>query len=1026
MGFDQDVAGVRLNAGWNVLLVKVHDQTGEWGFRVRLTASDGSPLAGVTFAGSREEAAEALKAKPAAAEFTGAVAGGAKQFYDGVAGKGGGQAARDLFHLGWLHYRRGFDSVADRKAENLLQKAAEAEPQNAVYRFHYAEAAAPPTELSVEKEENRQRSGREKAIEVDPTYAVAYRALASYYSSSLINLEKAEQLLRKALEVNADFWQARLDLAQVLERRGLVAPAAVETEKALASAKAAGVEEAARATAAQADKNGMGRDAAIAWREVLKLDARSNDVRRKVAELAARALDTEGAVAVLDEIAAWNQYDIGARARKAELYEGKGDWASAETALKDALKIAPEDDNLLQSLARVQAKAGREKDALVTMREALRVNPKLQALERYVEFLDPEAAPYEDDFKIDIASLVEKAKGYENKENDGWIVLLDQTVTKVNRDGTASNYTHMAAKILTDAGVKNFDTYWANAWQGEAFKWKVARVVKKDGSVVDAKTQSQYGMHQSDFPPLEHGDVVDVEYRRDEREQSVFGDYYGETMFFADSVPMLLSTWTLLTPAERTFYFHQRNMDVKAEESTRDEGKTRVYSWKREDIAKIKNEPLMPDAREIRPQVQVTTYKDWNEFAKWWGAMIRDQYIASDEMKEKVKELVLGKETRLEKVRAIYEFVCGDITYQAWPFGPHGYKPYTATAIYDKKEGDCKDKALLFNTMIKEIGVDGYMVLINASQFRSEEDLTLAQVGHFNHCIAYVPDTDGKGTPLWFDGTAEYASAMLPPTSDQGAKVVVVKPEGAEVMTIPKASPETFGISQKWKIAVHADGSATATCERTWLGDFAIGARQQFSVEGQRQQVLQQMFTPTLGKLKITDTKFDDLKDLSKPEAKFTVTFELEKFAKGSGDTVSLPTQFNDAQIAQMMQGIRMLVAAPKREQDLLLTTMAINFHDDVEYELPAGWTVVAAPEDASIDLPSVGFTSTAKADGTKLHLTRDVRLKGPRVKTTDYPAFRESAAKGFALLQQQWKVKKGDAVPAAEPADKPKDAGVK
>ena len=84
MGFDQDVVGVKLKTGWNVLLLKVHDQTGDWGLRVRLTAADGSPLSGATIASTRDEANEALKAKIEPADVTGPIAGGAKQFYDGV------------------------------------------------------------------------------------------------------------------------------------------------------------------------------------------------------------------------------------------------------------------------------------------------------------------------------------------------------------------------------------------------------------------------------------------------------------------------------------------------------------------------------------------------------------------------------------------------------------------------------------------------------------------------------------------------------------------------------------------------------------------------------------------------------------------------------------------------------------------------------------------------------------------------------------------------------------------------------
>ncbi len=1022
IGFDQDVAGVKIKAGWNVLLLKVHNQTGEWGFRARLTAADGSTLAGITFAGSRAEADEALKAKIEPADFAGAVAGGAKQFYDGVV-KSGGQTARDLFHLGYLHMRRRFDSFSDRQAENILQKAAESEPGNAVYRFHYAEAAAPPVEMIVEKEENKQRAGREKAIEIDPQYAVAYRALAGYYTTSLVNYERAEQLLRKALEVNPDFWQARLDLAGVLEHRGLKAAAGTERDKALSSAKAAGVEEAARATAAQTDKNGMGPDAANAWREVLKLDATGNDARRRVAELAAQALDPQGAVGVLDEIVRWNPYDTGARARKAEILEGAGDYPGAEAALRDALKVAPEDDGLLQALGRVQRKAGQDKEALATFNEALRVNPKLQALERYVEFLDPEAAPYEDDFHVDVAALVQKAKTYDNKENDGYVTLLDQTVTKVNPDGTQSNYVHMAAKVLTDAGVKEFKNYYAQSWGGESLKWKVARVIKNDAKATtsaDGKTtfdkvlDAKIDGNEAAFPPLEKGDVVDVEYRHDERRQSYFGDYFGEEQYFASNVPMLVSTWTLITPAGRTFYFHGHNMDDKPLVAMKDDGKTRVYTWRREDIAKIKDEPAMPGFREVAPKVQVTTYKDWNEFAKWWASMIKDQYVCSDEMRAKVKELTAGKESRMEKIRAIYDFVTGTITYRAWEFGPHGYQPYTATQIFEGKNGDCKDKALVFNTLLKEIGVEGYPVLLYADNSRDEDDLSLAMVGDFNHCIAYVPDTDGKGTGMFFDGTAEYASAYLPPMMDQGAKALIVKPDGAEIMQIPSGGAEKTGIVQKWHVTVHDDGSATAQLERTQRGDFAVMMRHMFSVEGQRPLRLQQLFAPVFGKLKISEQKFDDLKDLSKPEASFELKLEIDKFAKGSGDTLTLPADMSDLLIRQLTGMVGGMVSLKERERDLVTLTSGVGFHTEVDYELPAGWSVVASPTDSSFDLPAGGYSSKATADGTKLHLVRDLHLTGERVKPADYPAFRAAVNGGIENTKQQWKVKKGAAAPAA------------
>jgi len=54
--FDDDFDDVELRPGWNRLLLKVHNGNGEWGFLMRLTARDGTPLPGLRVdADSQEE-----------------------------------------------------------------------------------------------------------------------------------------------------------------------------------------------------------------------------------------------------------------------------------------------------------------------------------------------------------------------------------------------------------------------------------------------------------------------------------------------------------------------------------------------------------------------------------------------------------------------------------------------------------------------------------------------------------------------------------------------------------------------------------------------------------------------------------------------------------------------------------------------------------------------------------------------------------------------------------------------------------
>jgi tetratricopeptide (TPR) repeat protein len=1014
LDWDQDVVGVTLAAGWNALLLKVGDQTGGWAYRVRLTAPDGARLEGVTVAADAEEAKAALAAVPkTVTPFQGEVASGAKAFFEAALKSESNRGARDRFHLGFLHLRRHYDSIKDRAAERELKYAREKDPTNPILWWHYAEAAAPPIEMTVEKEENRQREARDKTVELDPKNALAWRALAAYYTDSLREPEKAEAAIRKALEVNPDWAEARLELARILEWRGLPVAAEKERDRVLEDAKTtAEIETAARAKAADLERRGLGDAATAAWKSVATLDGGDGAPLRRSAELLSNAAKREEALAALDRALKVNPYDTSAWARRADYLEGAGDLPGAEKALLAGLTVAPEDESLLQALGRVRWHAGRKDEALAAFREALRINPRLQTLERYLEILDPSAAPFEDDYRVEVEPLIAKAKDWANEENDPYVTLLDHTVTRVNVDGTSSTYGHYAAKVLTKAGQSRLRYYRAPAW-GSAVRWKVARLIKPDGSVVEARRDRGSSV---DFGMPEIGDVVDVEFRSDQREQSFFGDYFGTVEYLADQVPLLMSRYVLITPVERTFYTHQRNFDAKPEEGKTADGKWLIRTWTRLDAPKVTTEMSMPDPLEIYPQVQVSTFQDWNAFATWWWNLIRDQHILTDEMRAKVKELVKDKTTQAEKVRAIYDFVTGEITYQAWPAGIHGWKPYTATAILEKREGDCKDKAILFNTLLQAIDVKGYPVLIYADESRSEEDLTLPLINHFNHCIAYVPDVDGTGKEMWLDGTAQYGSIHLPPQMDRGAKVVVVRPEGAEVKTIPFGAPKDLGLDQKWDVTIDASGDAVVKGEITARGDIAVRIRRMFSVEGQRPLLLQEFLARTFGKVELVANDFDDLKDLSKPDVSFRVTAKVPSFAKAAGEARTLPTRFLEA------GGFQEFVSRPKREHDLLLSLMSLR--TTATYHLPEGWSVEAPPQDASLTTPQFSFTSKATVDGSTLTLAREIAFLASRVTKADYTKFREAVTKATSTASQTWKVKRAAGpAPAPTPAPAPAPA---
>ena len=138
----------------------------------------------------------------------------------------------------------------------------------------------------------------------------------------------------------------------------------------------------------------------------------------------------------------------------------------------------------------------------------------------------------------------------------------------------------------------------------------------------------------------------------------------------------------------------------------------KIYTWAFQNIPQIEVEPNMPPEAEINPIILVSTYQSWDEIYKWWQELAKDRMLADKAISEKVTQLIQGKKNKEEIIRAIYNYCAQDIRYVGIEYGQAGYQPHYAGEIFKNKYGDCKDKAILFITMLKSAGFSAYPVLI--------------------------------------------------------------------------------------------------------------------------------------------------------------------------------------------------------------------------------------------------------------------------------------------------------------------------
>ncbi|MBL4849908.1 MAG: DUF3857 domain-containing protein [Planctomycetes bacterium] len=999
---DQDSVGVVLQAGWTRLRLKVCDQTGAWAFRLRITAPDGS-AAGVrtaTLAEIPALAGGALSAAPGAcaidsgsiAQLTSRVASSPKDW-------------RAWFQLGVLHLNAGAHDATSHPDRLAFLKATALRPTDANLQVFLAETLGGGGEFSVNAEHNARRNALEKALRLDPEHVEARIALADYYLSELGQTDRAASYLKGTPKTSLRAQMAWVDVLRARGQRSLAlsrlrtlhdqAEGALQREESLVTPFSL-INEALT----EARRRGDLQEQLRLLQERLVHDAADLWALVESAGLYRRAGQPVIAEQLLRHAQASAPWQVELRVALAGLYAGvkrlDPNLERAEKELRAALAICPRDPDRVEGLARLLERRDKRKEARALYELALELDPKRVATKRYLEFLDrheKKRARFEDAWVLDPKPIVTAARQHALDKRRTHRVLLRQRVDRLNTDGTRSTWRQELLRVESRAGVRALARYGAGYQADQSIEVQLARVHRLAGGHEDAPvgiagSGRRGGTYPLVFPPLVPGDVIEVRYRVDDLRQGFFGDYYGEVFRFQDSVRMDHARVVLLAPKARALYFHNpRGLGPKVSERT--EGEDVIRVWERKDIAPLDPEPNMPWLKEVIPQIQVSTFADWNSFARWYWGLVKSQHEVDEAIKAKVAELTLGAKTTEEKLRRIYNFVVTDIRYSdAWEFGIHGFKPYSATKIYARKFGDCKDKATLIGTMCRVIGVTAHPVLIFGENGRGYEDLTLPLMGHFNHCISYVEMPDGKGRFL--DGTAEFHPFGTLPSMDYGARVVVITPKGGLVKEIPFRSADANAVTEVHEVVLSKDGQGRVTSKIKGTGTFEVVLRQLMMTKGRRVQVLEPRYGQRFSGAKVEKVEASDPANLDAPlELRIETVHPgmLRKTPDGGYELRELRSWLFD--LIYLRNGsLSSLAGESTRTHDVVLKVPSA-VDETVRYKLPAGASVKVVPAAVKLETPFGVYRRVYKRVGDVLEVRRVLELRTTRIPKERYAEFR-------------------------------------
>ena len=594
-----------------------------------------------------------------------------------------------------------------------------------------------------------------------------------------------------------------------------------------------------------------------------------------------------------------------------------------------------------------------------------------------------------------LQNIIKTAPSGQEHPNAGALILFCDERVELKPQNTAVFYEHILVKIINERGKQNFSeivisydsTY-------EKVELEYARTIRPDGAVVpvgsrhirDVSKYLNFPLYSNarariiSFPEIIQDCVIEYKYKI-YRNQLINEKDFILSYSLQESEPIIQANFKLVIPIKKSLHYKILNPDynifqAKLEPEIREYAEYREYFWEFKDIPAIIPEADMPPVCKINSIILVSTFDSWREIYEWWWSLAKDKIQADQGIKQKVMDLTKDKQTTLEKIKAIHNFCAEDIRYVAVEYGQAGYEPHKATDIFFNKYGDCKDQAILLITMLGEIGVESYPVLIGTDDYLNlQPDFPSV---NFNHCIAAIKLEEGI---IFVDPTCSTCSFGDLPAGDHQRGVLLFTDEEYRIETTPVYPSWHSRVSKIFKIRINPDEKIQA--ERQVLTFGLYNASQRFwlkySSEDAISESLKQAIQEVAPAARLIKYDIQNLDELNK-NIILNYSFSGQEYWVRAGNLRIFP------QLATLDTSV---VAKQLRRYPLDLG-MPDTVIEEFEVVLPQKFKLKYLPANFKKSNPWMDFSVEYQLKGNQLYFKQTIQIKKRYVALSEYLEFKE------------------------------------
>jgi tetratricopeptide (TPR) repeat protein len=709
-----------------------------------------------------------------------------------------------------------------------------------------------------------------------------------------------------------------------------------------------------------------------------------------------------------------------------ERLRARGDLAAEERALRTALALAPDRDDLGQDLAKVLGAEGRRKDAIEALADLVRRSPDDPFLR--VRLADAQAAtgqaaaaretalgalalrPDSTEVRrmaraLGVALPFDAFEASHRRYAAPAVVVLDRSVERVFPNGATLTLTHEIVRVQSKDAIDR----WAEVEVPAGAEVLTLRTHKPDGTTREPEEIA--GKETVSAANVAIGDYIEWELLEARPPSPAFAPgFLGERFYFQSfDAPLDRTELVLVSPRGNKLSFDRRGGAPAPQTSDGPEG-TVVTTFAGSGVPQLYVERAAVPPIEYVPSVRASSGVDFRAWTRYVAEQLAGTTRSSPALRDRARQLEAEARRAPAAKQAVVSAVVGWVT-------------ENVDAVDDLRDGATQalargsgNRVALILALLREAGVRARPVLVRSLlSAPAEAGAPVEELDDFADTVLAVDVGDAR-SPLFVDPRLRHAEVGYLPPSLDGARSLGL-PDGA--FGVARSSATADHRSVDVTIRLDEQGAAAAIATEELTGWPALEWAELVEKLGADRARLRQDFEQRWLGVQFPGARLGDL-DITLPKragaaASVRVRYSFvstQLTVKGDHEMRLLPTFFRS-------QPGRRFATEPRRSTTLMLG-FDVPFHMTATVELPRAAKVIDEPQGADVErverkgayrfVEQRRLRSSAGATGGPagevLVLTREALLPLSRVSPAEYPGVAADLRRVDGLEQREIRIR--------------------